>query len=219
VPEKSDSWLSPPTHSLNIPLHLDDKHLCHNTILNGISIAVQVESKNGYGAPMEVIMKKLIVLFVVLMPALSYAQAPTQKERASYGYAFTGLIVASNGGEPGLQAGIGGEGIIYKGFGVGGEIGYFRQATFGSDSGIGLLSVNPSYHFMNASKSRRLVPFVTGGFSLFFRSGAVIGSNFGGGITYWLKDRIGVRLEVRDQIPAYSGIGHFPSFRAALTFR
>jgi hypothetical protein len=168
--------------------------------------------KRGNGDQMEVVMKKLMVLFIVLMPVFSYAQAPTQKERASYGYAFTGLIFASNGGEPGLHVGIGGEGIIHKGLGVGGEIGYFRHLGFGSDSGLGLLSINPTYHFMNASESRKLVPFATGGFSLFFRSGSAIGGNFGGGITYWFKDRIGVRFELRDHIPAYSGAGHFPSF-------
>jgi hypothetical protein len=167
---------------------------------------------------MEVVMKKLIVLLIVLMPVLSNAQTPTQTERASYGYAFTGPILASNGGEPGLHSGIGGEGIIHKGFGVGGEIGYFRHPWFG-DSGSGLLSINSSYHFLNASKSRKLVPFATGGFSLFFNRGSAIGGNFGGGVTYWLKDRIGVRFEARDQIPAYSGAGHFPSFRVALTFR
>jgi hypothetical protein len=165
------------------------------------------------------VMKKIIVLLIVLTPALSYAQTPRQKERTSYGYAFTGLMIASNGGDSGLQAGFGGEGIIQKGFGVGGELSYFRNVGFGNNGGLGLLSLNTSYHFLNASKSRKLVPFMTGGFSLFFRSGAVVGGNFGGGITYWIKDRVGVRFEVRDQIPAYSGIGHFPSFRAALTFR
>jgi hypothetical protein len=168
---------------------------------------------------MEVVMKKLIALFIVLMPVLSYAQAPTQKERASYGYAFTGVMVPSNGGEPGLHAGIGGEGIIYKGFGVGGEIGYIR--SFGSEPnyGVGILSVNPSYHFMNVSKSRKLVPFATGGFSLILNSDSPFAANIGGGVTYWLKDRIGVRFEVRDQIPIYSGGGHYPSFRVAITFR
>jgi hypothetical protein len=168
---------------------------------------------------MEAVMNKIMMCLIILTPALSYAQAPTQKERTSYGYAFTGLLIASNGGDSGVQAGIGGEGIIHKGFGIGGEIGYFRNIRFGNNDGLGLLSVNTSYHFLNVSKSRRLVPFATGGFSVFFRGGAVIGGNFGGGITYWFKDRLGVRLEVRDQIPAYSGIGHFPSFRAALTFR
>jgi hypothetical protein len=168
---------------------------------------------------MEVVMKKLVVLLIVLMPVLSYAQAPTQNERASYGYAFTGLVVTSNGGGSGLHAGIGGEGIFHKGLGVGGEIGYLRPDGFGPEGGLGLLSLNSSYHFMSASKSRKLVPFVTGGFSLFFSSGSAAGGNFGGGVTYWFKDRIGVRFEARDQIPAYSGAGHFPSFRVALTFR
>jgi hypothetical protein len=173
----------------------------------------------GYGDQMEVFMKKLIVLFIVLMPVLSYAQAPTQKERASYGYAFTGLMVPPNGGESALHAGVGGEGIIYKGFGVGGEIGYIR--SFGSvpNVGGGILSINPSYHFLNASKSRKLVPFATGGFSLLLNSDNPFGANFGGGVTYWFKDQMGVRFEVRDHIPIYSWSSHYPSFRVAFTFR
>lgn len=168
---------------------------------------------------MEVIMKKLIVVFVVLMPVLSYAQAPAQKERNGYGYAFTGLTVRPSAGETGLHAGVGGEGFIRGGFGVGGEIGYVRPSGSRSDYGFGLLSVNPSYHFINVSKSRKLVPFATGGFSLFFRGESAIGANFGGGITYWFKDRIGMRIELRDQIPIYSGFGHHPSFRVGFTFR
>jgi hypothetical protein len=173
----------------------------------------------GYGDQMEVFMKKLIALFIVLMPILSYGQAPTQKERASYSYAFAGLLAPSNAGESALHTGVGGEGIIYKGFGVGGEIGYVR--SFGSvpNYGAGILSVNSSYHFLNASKSRKLVPFATGGFSLLYNSDSPLGANFGGGVTYWFKDRLGVRFEVRDHVPIYSGGGHYPSFRVAFTFR
>jgi hypothetical protein len=164
-------------------------------------------------------MKTLIVLFIVLMPAISYAQAP-QKERKSYGYAFTGLFVPASGnvGDPGVHVGVGGEGIFLKGFGVGGEIGYVRSGAF--DNGFGLISANPSYHFINATSSRKLVPFVTGGISLFFTgSGSIGGPNFGGGITYWFNDRIGMRLEARDHLPIGSGVAHLPTFRAALTFR
>jgi len=165
-------------------------------------------------------MKQIIVLFIVMMPALSYAQAPSQKERTSYGYAFAGLMTDTTvGGEYGIHAGAGAEGISRSGFGVGGEIGYFRRSRLGIENGFGLLSVNPSYHFLNATKSRKLVPFATGGFSLFFRGSAAAGGNFGGGVTYWFKDRLGVRFEVRDHIPARSDLGHFPSFRVALTFR
>jgi hypothetical protein len=168
---------------------------------------------------MEVFMKKLLALFIVMMPVLSYGQAPTQKERGSYGYAFTGVMVPSSGGEAGLHAGFGGEGIIYKGFGVGGEIGYIRSFGSGANYGLGLLSVNSSYHFMNVSKSRKLVPFATGGFSLLFNSDSALAANFGGGVTYWFKDRMGVRFEVRDQVPIYSRSSHYPSFRVAFTFR
>jgi hypothetical protein len=40
VPEKSDNWLRYLTHSLDIPIHLNDIYLCHKIILNGISLAL-----------------------------------------------------------------------------------------------------------------------------------------------------------------------------------
>ncbi|MCI0337513.1 MAG: hypothetical protein L0226_08055 [Acidobacteria bacterium] len=162
-------------------------------------------------------MRRLIWIAFLIALTASPALTQTPKERGGYGYGFAGLIRSPNGEDVALNVGIGGDGYLYKGFGVGGEIGYVGPSGF--NDGFGILSANASYHFLKVSQSRKLVPFLTGGFSLFFRSRADIGGNFGGGVTYWFKERIGVRLEVRDQIPARSDLGHLPGFRAAVTFR
>ncbi len=167
-------------------------------------------------------MIKLMLIFIALTPALAFAQSPN--ERRGYGYAFASPLVSQNGEHVSLHTGIGGEGIFFKGFGIGGEIGVVGPGVFGN-SGF-LVSVNPSYHFLNASKSKRVVPFVTAGVTLFGGCHASIGGcnglggNFGGGLTYWFKDSVGTRFEVRDHIPLfYASADHFPSFRVGLSFR
>jgi len=90
-----------------------------------------------------------------------------------------------------------------------------RPHAIGSD-GFGLLSANLSYHF---NQSRRLVPFVTGGATLGFRSGATAGGgNFGGGVHYWFSERAALRLEFRDHIIS-SDTSQIVGFRVGLAFR
>jgi hypothetical protein len=169
-------------------------------------------------------MRKLMVIFLALLPASTFAQSPVQKERMAYGYAFAAPLASTNGEHVSLHAGIGGEGILFKGFGIGGEIGAVGPGVFGN-SGF-LVSVNPSYHFLNVGKSKRVVPFVTGGVTLFGGCHASLagcnnlGGNFGGGLTYWFKDSVGVRFEARDHVPLFfTRLDHFPSLRVGLTFR
>jgi hypothetical protein len=169
-------------------------------------------------------MRKLIVIFIALMPALAFAQSPAPNERKGYGYVFAAPLVGPNGEHVSLHTGIGGEGIFFKGLGIGGEIGFVGPGVFG-ESGF-LVSVNPSYHFLNVSKSKRVVPFVTGGVTLFGGCHASLGGcnglggNFGGGLTYWFKDSVGMRFEARDHIPLlFASADHFPSLRVGLTFR
>jgi hypothetical protein len=58
--------------------------------------------------------------------------------------------------------GVGGEGVFRNGIGIGGEVGYLTT-RHNFDGGFGLASINGSYHF---NQRARLVPFVTGGYSL-----------------------------------------------------
>lgn len=62
------------------------------------------------------------------------------------------------------------------------------------------------------------MPFVTGGYSLRIRAGVASAFNFGGGVNYWFKDRVGLRLEFRDHI-SHSDLNYFYGFRIGLAFR
>jgi len=62
---------------------------------------------------------------------------------------------------------------------------------------------------------------MTGGYTRFFGDGSANGFNFGGGLNYWFKERIGLRLEVRDNVLVIASGGqiHFVGFRIGLAFR
>ncbi|HMV86088.1 MAG TPA: hypothetical protein PLD20_27885 [Blastocatellia bacterium] len=140
------------------------------------------------------------------------------KERKALGYVFFGPgAVLPGESSTFLNFGGGGEGFVKGGLSVGAEIGgYVPAKQF--DEGIGILNAGVGYHFLKASKSGKVVPFVNGGYSLLFRSGAENGVHFGGGLHYWFKDRVGLRFEVRDQV-AVSYNAHFVGFRFGLSFR
>ena len=161
-------------------------------------------------------MRKLffVILLIVLLPFASAAQS---EERRGQGYFFVAPTTTTEGGF-GLHIGGGGEGLVYRGLGVGGEIGYLGAAQELSQ-GIGVLSPNVSYNFMKASKSGKFAPFVTGGYSLLIGSDAVHAFNVGGGVNWWFKDRLGLRLEFRDHVAVQFGSAQFFGVRIELAFR
>jgi hypothetical protein len=153
-----------------------------------------------------------LAIFVMLIQAMALAQS---SDRRGWGYVFGGAGSSAGDFSRGyFQFGAGGEALVNKGMGVGAEISYLAPSTSGGN-GIGLFSGNTSYHF---SRSSRLVPFVTGGYSAGFRSGAVHGGNFGGGVHYWMNNHLGLRFEVRDHIFS-SDSPHLFQFRFGLSFR
>lgn len=182
-------------------------------------------------------MRQLIfVLFLLAaMTSLGVAQTDTRQslstpiasvpqpaqsgaERRAMGYVFVGPGALLPGNSTTfLNFGGGGEGLIKGGFSVGAEIGGYTPARDFGD-GFGILSAGAGYHFLKASKSGKVVPFVNGGYSLFFRSGVDNGIHFGGGVNYWFKERIGLRFEIRDHVPVPSN-AHIVGFRVGLSFR
>ena len=164
---------------------------------------------------MRRLISSLFVLFV--MSVCAYAQSG---ESAGQGYTFVAPgAIAGHGNTVGtMHYGVGGERFITKGFGVGGEVGYFTQLRDHS-AGFGILSGNATYRFRNSGGDGKVVPFVTGGYSLFFRSGAANGYNFGGGVHYWFKEKLGLRVEFRDHLVARDGATHFLGVRIGLSFR
>ncbi|SRR5712692_898029 len=140
---------------------------------------------------------------LALTPALAFAQN-TESRRDQY-YLFvapggaTSLFSSSGSTTGTLHFGGGGEGFVYKGLGIGAEVGFLAPVK-SFRSGSGLVSVDGSYHFISSDKTKKVVPFITGGYSLLFGSGAANGVNFGGGVNWWMRDRLGLRLEARDHI-------------------
>lgn len=170
----------------------------------------------------------IIALFwLTLAPLALAAQTPNPPaivtnqsggEKRAQGFVFFGPGATSGSSSTFVNFGGGGEGFLKGGLSVSGEIaGYTPAKSF--DEGFGILSGDAGYHFLKASQSGKLVPFVSGGYSLFFRSETANGINFGGGVNYWLKDHIGLRFEIRDHLVVESPDTHFIGFRFGMTFR
>lgn len=165
-------------------------------------------------------MRKLCLLLLVLAltPALAVAQDSEGRRLQGYVFAAPGGISAVGNTAAAFHAGIGGEGLLYKGLGAGAEVGYLFPTRAPGD-GIGIFSLNGSYHFVNQNKPRKVVPFVTAGYSRAFGQGGFNMVNYGGGVNWWMRDRLGLRLEARDHVTTETPRGHFWQFRVALAFR
>jgi hypothetical protein len=136
----------------------------------------------------------------------------------SYGYVFTGPGGVSGNGGATLHIGGGGEGLFNNGLGIGAEIGVLMPAV-SLGGGLGVFSFNGAYHFGQARKSGTAEPFVTGGYTAFFRDGYANGVNFGAGANYWVKPAVGLRLEFRDSVWMQNTREHFFNVRVGVTFR
>jgi len=90
-------------------------------------------------------------------------------------------------------------------------------ASFGNGR---LLPFNASYRF-NRHDAHQPWPFLTGGTGVIFgRRDAIVGGlNVGGGIDWWLRERRGVRVEVRDQLLEEFDGSHLVTLRVGFIFR
>jgi hypothetical protein len=141
-------------------------------------------------------MKQTILTVIALAASASAAaaQEPATYNGHAYGWLSTDRVGHSSSY---VTTGAGAEGFVYRGLAVGADLGYLFPTKCPS-GGVGLLSVNPAYHFVNRAHPSRFVPFVTAGYTLGFRSGTASMMNWGGGATYWFSQHAGVRVEVRD---------------------
>src|SRR5690349_5965320 len=106
--------------------------------------------------------KQLVVCFVCLTSIGLCPQAKAQNG-AWQGYGYFGTHSSPGNFGDLLSVGSGADGFLYRGFAMGADLGYmFPHASGGN--GIGLLSVNPSYHFVDKERANRIVPFITGGY-------------------------------------------------------
>jgi len=105
-------------------------------------------------------------------------------------------------------------------FGVGAEMGYLNWLEEGSD-GLGVLSVNSCYHFNEGTSARRWRPFRSGGYTLGFDGDMSKNLfNVDGVVDFWLKPKVGLRVEFRDHIwTEGSDTAQFLGVRVGVTFR
>ena len=165
-------------------------------------------------------MRKLTLVSFTLFVFTVFAQAQEAQESRALAHVFFGGggTFAEGNAAGTLHVGGGGEGLIYKGLGAGAELGYLFPSRAAAD-GFGILSTNGFYRFTNGSSLQKVTPFVTAGYSLGFRDGTANLVNFGGGVDYWVRDRMGLRLEVRDHVWPGDPAAHFLMFRVGLVGR
>ena len=158
----------------------------------------------------------LAILLISLLPLLVAAQETSGFR--NHGYSFVAPGGLSGESEALLHFGVGGVGRIKGNFGLGAEAGYVYCTRCGINSGIGLFSINGSYHFAT-SRAPKVAPFVTAGYSGAFRQGYANLLNFGAGVDYWFRPRMGLKAEFRDHLHTSGGASHLWEARLAFIFR
>ena len=152
----------------------------------------------------------VLLFLVILMPSTTPAQTAPRTGVYTFGgvggvspddaYTFwTGTTV---------RAGVGVDRLLSGGFGILGEMEFlFRPGSpVGDSDPVKLISLNPVYHFgMGPFR-----PFVTGGLTVPF------GSNVGGGVNYWIQDRVAVHVEFRDHLLLFGPTLHSYGLRLGL---
>jgi hypothetical protein len=172
-------------------------------------------------------MRVLVCIATVLIAAMQCAAEEAVNSSKGQGYMFFAPGVGNIGPNSlNLHIGAGGEGFIYKGLALGVEIGGVGPWPGTTESGIngpgfadwvvGLGSANISYHVLPKTTDRKLEPFLTAGYSLFFRAGVSHGTNVGGGANLWLRRNVATRFEVRTQQTRWRDS---TGFRIGVTFR
>ncbi len=160
-------------------------------------------------------MRALVLILLTLVAAPVFGQ----REPRGQGYVFFAPGAVSAGATQGtFHFGGGGEALLYKGLGAGGEIGYLFPWN-AAKSGLGVVSADGSYHFLRPDINTKLDPFVVSGYTLLFRTGSANLFNFGGGVNYWIRRRWALRLEFRDHVWPNSPAAHYWGFRIGVAFR
>jgi opacity protein-like surface antigen len=150
-----------------------------------------------------------VVCLLTILPAIASADDGSGPR----GYAFFGLGRAADSTT--IHVGGGLDAAIYRGIGASAEVGYLGPRQQFKDYGFGVFSANGLYD-LPFSLSSKLRPFATGGYSMAFRDGTANGYNIGGGVNYWLGDRMGLRFEYRENV---INDFHFHGGRIGWTFR
>lgn len=151
-------------------------------------------------------MGKLLRIGMLGLVGIGVTATAASAQTTAIGYGFVSPAFATYEGDSLaiFQGGGGGEARLGQAFGLGADLGYAAPWEAFSDS-VGTLSVNGTYYVKGTNRGRRLQPFATGGYTLLFKDGTVNGVNVGVGVDRWMRDRVGMRFEFRDNIMMQEG--------------
>jgi hypothetical protein len=150
--------------------------------------------------------RTLLALLISVFPAsLAFGQS-------SYGYAFGAPGQETDRGSY-FHGGVGGDFMINRFFGAGGEAGGILGRRFAPN--LAVLSGNGSLHLPVSGS--RIDPFATAGLTMVAAGGADLLFNFGFGANWWFRERLGTRVEFRDHV--WRDDTHLWEFRFGVTFR
>jgi hypothetical protein len=170
-----------------------------------------------HSAPKEGFMRRTLAIFsfMVLLSPFSFSQSERISQSTGYFHFAPGVRSPDNMG----GMGIGGGGNYRSSIGLGGGVDLSYLAPW-RDKGDGIGALSPYLYYSYLKKRNKVEPFLSGGYTLFFRSGTANGINFGGGVHYWFAKKIGLKLEFRDDLFLYTSPHyHFVSFRIGVAFR
>jgi hypothetical protein len=158
-----------------------------------------------------------VLVIIMATSVLTGSTVLGQDETRVWGQFFGGVGAITDGEDVQgvMHFGGGGEGLLAGGFGVTAELGYLANIE-GFSGGIGVFSAGGMYAF---NRDRKTVPFVNGGYTLFFREGSENGFFFGGGVNHWIGESWGIRIEGRDQVMAGCTDVHTIEARVAIVLR
>ncbi len=161
---------------------------------------------------------KVAALILAVMAFLVNPAFGQNSEKKGWiqGFFGGGMAHSDYGSDEFMHAGAGGGILIAGGLGGEAEIG-FMHFPGSTDNGT-LFSAGAIYAFNTDQKT---LPFLTGGYVGFLGDDTSSGGYFGGGVMHFFGDRLGIRLEVRDQI--YSddwggGTFHYLEARGGIAF-
>ena len=139
-------------------------------------------------------MKKVIVVVfgTLLFAAPAFAQNSQGADKRAFFFGAPGVITGTEATTARVGGGV--ETVWSNGLGFAFDAGYFT----GSDFGNGAVSFSPAiiYEF---PVNGRVRPYVRGGGALLAnRHGGVALWTVGGGVNYWFKERMALKVEIRD---------------------
>ena len=139
-------------------------------------------------------MKKVIVVVfgTLLFASPAWAQESQGADKRAFFFGAPGVIMGTDAAT--MHVGGGVETVWANGLGFAFDAGYFT----GSDFGNGAVSISPAMIY-ELPVNGRVKPYVRGGGTLLAnRSHAGLLWTVGGGVNFWFKERMALKVEIRD---------------------